>query len=424
MTDFTQGHPAANCSVSASRLQPSPSSIVIDRLYIEGGAQIVGGITLRPNQKEQPIKLHRERDYPELLETIAAHPVAFYDVTDRRAWLIDGASALLYLVRISLHLDAKNTESTYDWVFDASKFEYNRAGSNGRIAAIKTLKSWSNRDLQLYVKKQTTNNNGDVIQEFSTLGDRIDKILHWLELLMDRDVYLALRDGITVSQTLDRRRSISGYDLLDVIKPPGPITTRATHLLSSGDGWFDLFPTIRATTILGRDFGNLILPDEPNQICANWRSIPTGLDYMTVSMSTLKMVYDKRIQTSATTLNKGEITKNILWASPCPPFRPCYCIQGTNGGKQKHLDPVQFLISRKSWIPTPKPKDETLVDIDTLESTGAVVFANLPLFGRKPTSTAEDAGDPSSSASGVHTQKKRWKSFRGLLGMKKSEGDS
>jgi len=83
-------------------------------MYIEGGMYVIGGVNFRPNHKEQPVKLHRERDYPELLQMVSAHPIAFYDVADRRAWLIDGASALLYLVRISLYLDATDPESTYD----------------------------------------------------------------------------------------------------------------------------------------------------------------------------------------------------------------------------------------------------------------------------------------------------------------------
>lgn len=71
-TDFC-GHATANYTISASMLRPSSASIVIDRMYIEGGIQVIGGVNVRPNQKEQPIKLHQERDYPELLQMVAAH---------------------------------------------------------------------------------------------------------------------------------------------------------------------------------------------------------------------------------------------------------------------------------------------------------------------------------------------------------------
>jgi hypothetical protein len=351
-------------------------------MYIEGGMHIIGGVNFRPNQKEQPIKLQRERDYPELLQMVAAHPVAFYDVADRRAWLVDGASALLYLVRISLHLDATDPESAYDWVFDSTKLQDTWGGCSGRIAALKTLKSWDHRNLHVYVKGQSTH-DGQVIRTFSTFGDRVDKVLHWLEILIDRDVYLASQDGIKMSQTLDRRKNISGFDLLDLIKPLGPIGTRVAPFDSWGDGWIDLFPSIGVTTIFGNGFGDLVRPDDPAQVCVDWKSVPVGQDYMTATVSTLKMIHEKRLRRLTPVLGSGELTSNILWTSPCHPFKSCNCLGGELTGKEKHLDPVQFLVSKKSWNPSRKPKATGLVDMQTLGETGAVVFANLSLLGRR-----------------------------------------
>lgn len=377
-----QGHMTANCAISESRLRPSPSSLIIDRMYVEGGMHIIGGLNILPNQKEQPIKLQRERDYPELLQMVAAHPVAFYDVAERRAWLVDGASALLYLVRISLHLDETDPESTYDWVFDSTKIQDTWNGCSGRIAALKTLKSWDHRNLPVYVKGQSTQ-DGQVVRTFSTFGDRVDKILHWLEVLIDRDVHLASQDGIKVAQTLDRRKNISGFDLLDLIKPLGPIGTRIAPFDSWGDGWIDLFPSIGVTTIFGNGFGDLIRPDNPGQVCADWKSVPVGQDYMTASVSTLKMIHEKRLRRLTPTLRTGELTSNILWTSPCHPFKSCTCVEAELTDKQKHTDPVQFLVSRKSWNPSRKPKDSAVVDMQTLDAAGAVVFANLSLLGRR-----------------------------------------
>jgi len=241
----------------------------------------------------------------------------------------------------------------------------------------------------VYIKGQSTQ-NGQTIQRFSTFGDRIDKILHLIEIIIDRDVYLASKEGIKIPQTLDRRSSISGFDLMDLIKPLGPIGTRIAHMNSWGDGWVDLFHSIGVTTIFGRGFGELIRPDEPDQICSNWRSIPIGLDYMAVSTSTLKMIYDKRLQRLTTTLGIGELTSNTLWMSPCHPFEPCNCIETNVADKQNHLDPVQFLISKNKRKPSRKPKDMALIDVNTLNTAGAVVFANLSLLGRRKNTKVVD----------------------------------
>jgi hypothetical protein len=54
---------------------------------------------------------------------------------------VDGASALLQLVRISLYLDESDPESPYDWVFDASKLKDKWDPYPSRSIAFKTLKN-------------------------------------------------------------------------------------------------------------------------------------------------------------------------------------------------------------------------------------------------------------------------------------------
>jgi len=84
--------------VKSSGLSQPPASIVIDRLYIEAGKELLGGISMAVNQKEKPVWPSKHRDYPKLLQWVSIEPIIFYDVTAQRAWLVDGASALLQLV--------------------------------------------------------------------------------------------------------------------------------------------------------------------------------------------------------------------------------------------------------------------------------------------------------------------------------------
>ena len=95
-----QGHSSAKLDVKHSGLGELPASTTIDRLYIEAGASVVAGLNMCLNKKQQPIRLTRARDYPSLLNWVKNKTINFYDVSCRRAWLVDGASALLHLVRI------------------------------------------------------------------------------------------------------------------------------------------------------------------------------------------------------------------------------------------------------------------------------------------------------------------------------------
>ncbi|KAH6890692.1 hypothetical protein B0T10DRAFT_439881 [Thelonectria olida] len=384
------GNAVSKHNVESSGLRKPPASIVIDKLYLEAGTDVVGGVSMSINKKEAPFWLQRENDYPSLLKWVAIQPIVFYNAADCRAWLIDGASALLHLVRISLYLDENDPKSTYNWVFDAARLEDKWDGLNGRQAALKTLKSAANRKLNVYVL-------GDGVSgpEYSTLENRIKRIIHSIEILIDRQVKVASQDGIRISQTLDPRREIVGFDILDVITPLGPIHPRIKHLNSMGHGWVDLIPSIGITTIFGRGFGELIRPDRPETVCTTWQSVPKGMDYMAASVSTLKMLYQKRLQRIEPGISGGEMTSKIVWTSPNHPFKLCGCFQKQGSGSNNSLEnpechsPLQFL-AQKSWshwerfvLRGAKP-----VHLAALAEKGAVVFGHIPLRG------VENKGSP------------------------------
>jgi hypothetical protein len=344
-------------------------------MYIEAGMHVIGGASFLFNQKERPFKLHRERDYPELLSMAAAHPVAFYDVEDHRVWLVDGASALLHLTRISLHMDATDQESPYDWVFDKTQLDDKWTGRCGRVAAIETLKCWKHREAPIYVKKRCIR-DGQTVLQFATLEDRVNQILEWLEVIIDRDKYLASESGIKIRQTLDQHKCTTGFDILDLLKPLGPVGTRSAPMSRSGHGWADMLPVIGATTIFGAGFGELIRPNDLTQTCSEWSSLPVGFDLMAVTTSTLKMIYDKRLRRNNPDLDQGELTCNLLWKSSKFPFTCCGCVATNAVSKGKHTDPVQFLFPKSSRLSLRNDTTVTPVDIPGLSPNGALIFSN------------------------------------------------
>ncbi|KAH6968063.1 hypothetical protein DER45DRAFT_477375 [Fusarium avenaceum] len=392
VTDLCVGDATANHNVKTSGLKKPPASIIIDRLYLEAGSDIVGGLNMSFNKKEQPFWLERESDYPSLLKWMAVQPILFYDVEDCRAWLIDGASALLHLVRISLHLEENDPESTYDWVFDVEKLKDKWDGLIGRRAALQTLKSWDNLDLNVYVTGKRRRSDGVSETQYSTLETRIKKVLHSIEILIDRQAKVVSQDGIRISQTLNLRRNITGFDVLDVLTPLGPILPRIKYLDSWRYGWDDLINSIGVTTIFGSGFGSLIRPDDPEAVCKSWKFVPEGMDYMAASVSTLQMLYERRLLRMDPGLALGHMTSKIVWSSPCHPFSPCECLKYQEEGNRNssneivevncHADPVQFLV-KKSWKSRITLRGTTPVNLATLEGKGAVVFGHIPFSNLK-----------------------------------------
>lgn len=374
------GHLTSNLKVGASGLQKPPASIVIDRLYMEAGSTIIGGFNMSFNKRHHPFWLERESDYPSLLKWVSLQPVIFYDVDSRRAWLVDGASALLQLVRISLSLDESDPESPYDWVFKASKLKDKWDPYPSRSAAIKTLKNWDNLSLNLYITDRAVR-QGKMVTEYATWRTRVEKILHSLEILIDRQVKLASEDGIKIPQTLNPHKTITGFDILDVISPIGPIHPRIQHLKSWGPGWRELTSSVGITTIFGRGFGELIRP-EYQDVCRNWAFMPAGSDYLAASVSTLKMLREHHLTRIWPGLGVNELTDKITWSCLSEPFKKCGCV-GNNAQVRSHLNPVQFLVPQNSraWNIRSSvfPCNMNPVDITQLDEQGAIIFGNLSL---------------------------------------------
>ncbi|KAF5644346.1 hypothetical protein F25303_5944 [Fusarium sp. NRRL 25303] len=404
------GHPTANLEIKPGGLPKTSASIVVDKLYIEGGSPVTVGFMLDVNKKEKPFWLQREKDYPSLLNWVKLQPVVFYDVEERRAWLVDGASALLHLVRISLHIDINDPESAYDWVYDPSKLRDHWPGVGSRQAALQTLKSWENRELNVYIVDKHVGPNGVPVTKYSTFEERVKSILHSIEVLVDRQAQAASQDGIKISQTLDPRRDVVGFDIVDVIDPSVPIYPRIQHVNSWGHGWIDLIPTIGITTLFGRGFGDLIRADEPDLICPSWRSVPVGKDYLAASISTMQMLHEKRLLRMEPGLIGGELTKKITWVAAKEASLDCKCLQKQGSSNipaqaECNHNPVQFLAKR--WWSRTIPHGLKPVQLGPLDHKGAVIFGHTVLglrTGERLAPKQADDDGAASTTSGEQTQ--------------------
>lgn len=336
------------------------------------------------NKKEQPFWLQREKDYPDLLNWVKLRPIVFYDVEERRAWLVDGASALLHLVRISLHQDANDTESAYDWVYDSGKLKDKWPGVGGRQAAVNTLKNWDNRALGLHIIGKRLGANGVLVPEYSTFEDRVKKILHSIEILIDQQEKTASQDGFKISQTWDPRRDIIGFEIMDIIGPSGPIYSRVQRINSWGHGWTGLVPSIGLTTIFGRGFGDLIRADEPGELCPKWRLVPSGKDFLVASVSTIQMIFEKRLLKLEPGRSEDEIAKRVTIVAAKETSNPCNCLkqQGINVNHlsvaECHHKPVQFL-TKRWWLLGALPNGLVPVRLGSLPVRGAVILGHTVL---------------------------------------------
>ena len=349
--------------------------MAIEKLYIEGGGSAVGGVMIGLGLKDKPVHMSRGTSFSDLLSCVVRRPMVMYDTGKLRAWLVDGASALLHLVRASINRDRADPVYQSKWVFD---------GQFRGSSAIEILSHPDNLDIKLYRdrRQQTETGSQDVFHYFQ---DRVQDIIRNVEILMDCQVQAAARDGYWVSGSGSYfKKNAVGFDFWDVAKPEFHTFRRFHTIPIWGYGWVDYIRSMGALIVFGDGFGELIRPETPGGLCPDWASIPAGEDLLCTSISTLKAA-QRAIGGSC--LQPGELTSEIFWSSRGPLFAPCPCLSTTQRNRT-HTDPVQILLRKvELWkLRLTSSAASVGISLFDLGDRGAVVFGHTPyhktVFGR------------------------------------------
>jgi hypothetical protein len=410
---MNKGHPNAKWDILSSDLDQPPKSFVIDKTYLELGQYVVGGFIGSIGKRDKPVYLSREKSHRGLVNWVSSQPIVFYDVTDCRAWLVDGASALLHLVRASIHHDRQKGAYKSGWKFD-EPLEGDDSYEGGSEAAIETLTSFGNLNRSIYLDDIRPAGHDQMEEVHYRFRDRVKEILHHLQVLVDHQAHVASQDGYWIPQSARiGAKIVVGYDFWDIANPPGPIWSRAYYPKTGGYGWIDYIRAIRATTLFGRHFGELLQATTPGDICPDWRIIPTGAEYLGVSVATLKTFHGSMNKAA---LAPGELTSDIIWSSRLELFSHCKCTSASPlPGQEKvhpHMDPVQLLLPKGRRIRLDVPKIHCDVSLQSLGAHGAVLFGHTRYIGTiwhrnsrgdhksLATDTIASSGGNSSSAGG------------------------
>lgn len=350
-------------------------------MYVEGGAHAIAGVSASVGKRDQPARLSTG-DYYARIVKMSSHPTMFYDVEDRRGWLIDGASALLHLVRASIHQDSQNPVYRSNWLFNGALED----NVSTRRIAIETLTDLKNLNQALFLVARPTD-NGQMEKIPYYFNQRVREILDNFEVLADYDTDASFKDGYWIRQPSNGiRKNVLGFDFWDLAKAERRTPHRAHDLRSTGHGWADYIRSIRATTLFGGRFGELLKAASPSDLCRDWRAVPVGVECLAVSVSTLKAIQKSR---NAHVLAPGEITNEITWSSRLELFSPCSCISTSTAVPtasaptvQDHSqhNPTQLLLPKaKGWkVLLDVPKIHYSITLNDLEDSGAVLFGHTP----------------------------------------------
>jgi hypothetical protein len=290
-----------------------------------------------------------QNGYARKLKWISKKFVLLWDEQDQRGWLINGARALLHLVRAALHGDRAGALSSLV-AFDPSNLQYMHP--NEPDCATWVLSNKANLRQEMYEDDDGLSTD---FQEYVTgFYDLLEKMIdHQLQ-------------GVNTSGTPGRytsRSQLEGWDLDDLASERDPIYPRVARLQPSGRSWIELLRSIHGITLVGCRFGEIIRPS--HQGCSRWSSLPTGRSYLAVSRADLKEIMTAGRGYPFSTLVR--LTDSVIWYIPEKSSVTCRCKDSSD---EEHSDIAQVLLPA-SMASKMAGKGLSLKSDDT---EGAVIF--------------------------------------------------
>ena len=381
--------------ISWSGLPGPNQSCALEKVTVSGGQFINVGISCTLGLKDKPIHISYDEDYYGVLKNISDRHFVFYDSDDRQAWLLDGASTVLHLLRASIkhHQDDKRLRQLLCSPDNLELGEANEALTVGSRAeaAWEVLSNQDNINIPLRLKNtsawdETTIRQGEKRDHatkekktYLTVGNRIEQICHILCQITAHHDDVQTQSGVGYRLRSTPRLLLEGFDFADIATGTGTFWPRVATLKAKGLGWVDFTRAIHAPTVFASGFGELFRPFPspttgssaiPRCSACLWNSpLPKGKDYLAATTSDLCNILRKR---GNKTHKPWRLVDNIHWYSPDLTCEPC---SGTcsSSGKKGH-DRVQVLLPATfpSMFGRESPRE--------LPANGAFIFGHSSKF--------------------------------------------
>ncbi|OAR01627.1 hypothetical protein LLEC1_03282 [Akanthomyces lecanii] len=405
-----------NYNVGASGLPRPNATWLLDKISISAGKFISGGISISAADRDRPLHVSRDT-YRDKMRWVSGQYAILWDVKDERGWLINGADCLLHMVQASLENDLKWMQDNAlhsDILFQRREMK-RLTTSRMPGSALSVLTNAKNKKMEIFVSEvdewdageKPNTKDGKATSTHTCFKDLVEKQHILLEQSIEHQRQIGSQPGLNLNRV--SRGRLEGWDFRDlaVTVKTHPIYLRRKSFPPTGHGWVNLAREIKAITIFGDDFGEIIRPTEAASKCKRWALVPTGRQYMAVCVSDLKAIlklkdHEHRCKTPI------RICQSLSWHAPNNLFRQCQC--GNMTGQQvKHSDLAQVLAPRQRLFARVLKSSGTV----ELDNAGAVILGYSSSFGLHwpnqgdsgegdiSTDTLEEAGDFLNNAMGT-----------------------
>lgn len=395
---------------------------MLEKVQITAGHYITLGTTWAAGLRERPVHIKDRNDYVGRLKSLGNKYIVLHDVQVRKAWLVDGLSALVHLMRAYMDDECSNDYYEETCLTKPERFEA-KGGCTGRKMAYATLIDPKNRNLRLYSKDGTayteTEAEAQPDDKFYRLVDAVKDIMHLLEVIVDHQADERAEGSVGYRVRASPWEQLAGYDFNDIATKCDPIRPLEAKLEPDAEGWVDFTRAIHATTLFGKGFGELLEPSceagSPSHCGAcYWNcAVPAQRDILAVSISELDRIATRR----GSKLNNSWRLVDDLYLDLSPElFSACSPGAHRRCGKQRvqsirrstspdcderTVAPKKQNVFQKIFSKNPHRREQTtsvgeLENVVTLDfSAGGILLGVTPRRRQKDPNKAKDAPKPS-----------------------------
>ena len=309
-------------------LEQPGHGFVLERVTISISKIVSVGTSITPGRQDRGIRTSsKEILYREVVEKMTKLHVLLYDHDDGRGWLMDGASAVLHLLRFHV--------ARYRPICDGGTFKLDHFRYADAKAGVKSARDvLLSRELQEVVlveelaaetEKQVT----EMVDGKPTVKtvyerpvhrkivrDRVRDLYEILEFMYDNWKRRKNAAGIAL-ESLNMK--LEGWKFQDIVELEDDMNPVVARLDSSADDWLRMVRHINAVVLIGNGFGDMMKP--MGDFCANWESVPQKDFCVAVPVARLKRIAQKYGDPRMTPI---KLTPDVFWPINQHPFT-CTC---------------------------------------------------------------------------------------------------
>lgn len=301
--------------IQESRSEPfSHLTMTWKTLTIGGGKWATGSLGFEIARKDNAVVFETAADHPyeSSISEAKDMTVLFYSSHYRRGWLIDGASALVYLARARLTFMAPIHK-------DQNLLEHVRSAAHLGETALETLMRLGEQRIFMHqeTKHETTTKSaspspgptdnsadsgyvsGIVANKPVPKTDRKDITTTWpyrklvLELWhnlsqMQASLY-KLKSHDPQAPIRKPGHILTGWEAKDVIRYRKHQAPRFVDMNRESEQWLKYTEATTSVVLLARDFGDLIVPSNGAPVCESMHSLPVGRCLLAVPLYILRL---------------------------------------------------------------------------------------------------------------------------------------